>query len=105
MELLELRVRRALDQLRERGWAVGPPAARDEWRRVLRLQARRAGLRIRTGEAHALGPDVGGAVHPWAVTVVGYEVLRAHMGRLGLEAFGSVLVSASAGGGDARAGR
>jgi hypothetical protein len=32
MELVHSQVRRALEQLQQLSWAVGPPATRDEWR-------------------------------------------------------------------------
>ena len=98
MQLIEAQARQALEQLQHLGWAVGPPAARDEWRKAVRAEARRIGLRIRTGEAEgnsALATD--GQLHPWAVTVAGYEGLRAQFGGMNLNTVGTMVVTADAG--------
>jgi hypothetical protein len=40
-ELVAAQARKALEQLRSFGWAVGPSVARDDWRRAVRAEARR----------------------------------------------------------------
>jgi hypothetical protein len=64
------------------------------WRSAVRTAARRAGLRIRTGEAQGLTPAVGGEVHPWAMTLEHYDAMRSLLG--GFDAMGAVLVDTAA---------
>jgi hypothetical protein len=96
-ELVEAQARKALEQLHSVGWAVGPPARCEEWRRAVRTEARRAGLKIRTGESPGGTQDTDGQVHPWAVTVKGYEAMRAAMRGLELSTLGFMVVNADAG--------
>lgn len=69
-DLLTARGRRALDQLRERGWALGPPTDPEGWRRQVRSEARRTALKVRTGTAVAPA----GEVRPWAIAVAADQV-------------------------------
>ncbi len=97
MELIEAQARQAIEQLRAQGWAVGPPAACEEWRRAVRAEARRAGLKIRTGKARGNSDDADGQVHPWAATVEGHNAARERFGGMDLATLGTVLVTADAG--------
>jgi hypothetical protein len=97
VDLIEAQCHQALEQLRAEGWAVGPPAARDEWRRAVRAEARRAGVKIRTGEAAGNSAATGGQLHPWAATIERYEAVRAFFGGMDLETLETMLVSADAG--------
>jgi len=87
--LVAAQARQALDQLREKGWAVGPPADPESWRRELRAGARREGLRVRTGTATAPSGDV----CPWAIATAQIEPLAALMGGIELEGVGAALVA------------
>jgi hypothetical protein len=90
VELAEAQARRAMAQLWAEGWAVGAPATRDGWRKAVRRQARRNGLRVRTGVA-----DVGGVERPWAVTAETYQAMHAALGGFTLDAFGAAAVRAA----------
>ena len=96
-ELVEAQARKAIEQMRALGWAVGPSVARDEWRRAVRAEARRAGLKIRTGESVGGTTDTDGQPHPWAVTVEGYEAMREQLRGLELSTLGAMVVNADAG--------
>jgi hypothetical protein len=97
VELVDAQARQAIEQLQRIGWAVGPPGASGEWRRAVRAQARRAGLRIRTGEACGNSEATDGQLRPWAVTIGRYEGMRAQYGGLTLDTLGTIVVSAGAG--------
>ena len=90
MELAEAQARRAVTQLRAEGWAVGAPATGDGWRKAVRREARRNGLRVRTGIA-----DVGGVERPWAATAEMYQAMHAALGGFTLDAFGAAVVRAA----------
>lgn len=96
-ELVEAQARKAIEQMHALGWAVGPAVARDEWRRAVRAEARRAGLKIRTGETRGGGSNADGQLHPWAVTVEGYQAMRESLQGLELSTLGSMVVNADAG--------
>ena len=100
-ELVEAQARQALEQLQSLGWAVGPPLGRDEWRCAIRAQARRAQLRVRTGEARGATIGSDGQIRPWAATLEGYEAMRTRIGGLDLASFGTIAVSADDGRRDA----
>ena len=97
MDLIEAQAREAIGQLREVGWSVGPPAACEEWRRAVRAEARRAGLKVRTGAARGNSADVDGQLHPWAATLEGHQAARERFGGMDLATLGTVLVTADAG--------
>jgi len=96
-DLTEAHARRALEQLRSLGWAVGPPMGRDEWRRAVRAQARRAQLRIRTGEACGGTDASDGQPRPWAATAEGYQAMRTRLRGLAPDSLGAIVVSADDG--------
>lgn len=93
-ELVEAQARRALERLHSVGWAVGPPIARDDWSRAVRAEARRNGLRVRTGENRGRSSATDGQVHPWAMTVEGHAAMRAALGGLDVSTLGSMVVTA-----------
>jgi hypothetical protein len=95
-ELVKAQARKALEQLGSLGWAVGPSVAHEDWRRAVRAEARRAGLRVRTGETRGGSPAADGQLHPWAVTVEGYEAMREWMRGLELSTLGFMVVNADA---------
>ena len=70
--------------------------AGEDWRRAVRAEARRAGLRIRTGESLGGTDACDGQVHPWAVTVESYEAMREQLRGLELSTLGLMVVSADA---------
>lgn len=96
-KLVEAQARKAIEQLQALGWAVGPPVAREEWRRAVRAEARRAGLKIRTGETRGGSSTADGQLHPWAVTVEGYQAMRESLQGLELSTLGTMVVTADAG--------
>jgi hypothetical protein len=102
-ELVGAQARRALERLHSVGWAVGPPIARDDWRRAVRAEARRIGLRVRTGESRGRSSATDGELHPWAMTVEGYAAMRAAIGGLDLSSLGSMVVTAATPTGTTRA--
>src|ERR1035441_5263121 len=78
------RAAKVVEALREVGWAVGPPDEPDAWRSSVRAAARRAGIRVRTGQTR-IDPD---ELRPWAVAVDQYDALRAALGGLGADGLG-----------------
>ena len=82
--------RRAMVRLRIEGWAVGPSAAPDEWRREVRAEARRAGVRIRTGVA-----SLDGKLVPWAFALWAVEDKRRELGGVELDTLGLAAVRAA----------
>lgn len=83
------RAAKAVEALRDVGWAVGPPDEPEAWRAAVRSSARRAGIRIRTGAARIDDGDL----RPWAVDAEQSEALRAALGGLGADGLGVILVA------------
>jgi hypothetical protein len=81
--------RRAIDQLRTQGWAIGPRNAPDEWRRAVRAEARRAGVRMRTGVTRHRGELV-----PWAVASWAFDDWDRVMAHVSFEMLGAAAVRA-----------
>jgi hypothetical protein len=85
--------RRALVQLQGTdGWAVGPTTAPEEWRRAVRAEARRAGLRIRTGVVRH-----NGELAPWAFALWAYEVMARDLGGVDVDTLALYAVIADEG--------
>ena len=79
--------RRAIASLNAVGYAVGPPLDPDDWRRQVRVEARRIGIHIRTGVSEVTGTAV-----PWAITKQRFESMRASMGGVDVQVLGDVMV-------------
>ena len=89
-ELEVAQARQALVQVAAEGWAVGPPATPDGWRSAVRAEARRAGLRVRTGIAPTLDGE-----RPWVATLECIEAWRVVLGGMTLDTFGAAVVAAA----------
>ena len=96
-KLVEVQARKANEQIRSLGWAVGPSVACEEWRSAVHAEVRGSGLQIRTGESVGGTDASDGQTHPWAITVQGYQVMHTKMGGVDLATLGSMVVSAEAG--------
>ena len=92
VKLVDVRANAAFTDLVDKGWAVGPAAEPDAWRRAVKARARRAGLRVRTGEAR---PWSGGDSRPWAITVAGHKSMSVAMGGYALATLGRSVVEAA----------
>ena len=96
-ELAAAMAAKALDQLRREGWAVGPPAGVEEWRRAVKAAARAAGLRVRTGLARGTTSIGDGRPRPWAFTVEHIDKMAGLLGGVSLEVLGDGAVNADDG--------